>query len=178
MRVGAAGLADAAPARTGRAATLRELAADRDAASNHFEDQLRFLRSLPLHLVLDRGRLVAVHASVREDQLRPAESTRDQRDTETWALYGGLRPRRRKYQLDEDGTNAEHEVDHKWMDLWSSDATVVRGHVVYDAPTTRGNVVSVDTGAGNGMSLTAMRWPQREFVTTEVTAGLTALATV
>jgi len=150
------------------AGELRELADDTDGAGDGFDRLRRFLNSLPLHLVLDHGRLAVVHAAVRDTHLRwgsmsdterAALSGRQRREIEGWALYGPSHGPR-----DDDGF--PQRVD--WVPEYTGQATVVRGHVVHEQPESRNGVVSVDTGAGEGWTLTAMSWPSASFTTVEV----------
>lgn len=113
---------------------------------------LEILRGLPSHLVLDGGRLVAVHAGCPE-----ALQGRDSDALTSFCMYGlktGL--------VDALG----RPVRGDWAADYSGSAMVVHGHTPHAAPrwSAGARVVCLDTGCCFGGSLTALRWPERELV--------------
>ena len=116
-----------------------------------------WLGSLQTHLVLDRGRLVVAHAGLSEDLHGRMTS-----GATSMALYG--RPLDGGNALDADGFPAAED----WGLAHEGSSTIVHGHVVHPEPrilenAAGGMVVGIDQGAVFGGSLTAYRWPEREF---------------
>lgn len=122
-----------------------------DAAGEGFKAEVRaFLGGLPSHLVLDGGRVVAAHAGLLERyQGRTSGRVR------SFALYG-----------DVDGTYDALglPVRRDWAAGYSGEAIVVYGHTPVAAPVWVGRTVDIDTGCAFGGSLTALRYPELEFV--------------
>jgi protein phosphatase len=111
---------------------------------------VRFVGRLPLHLVLDSGKLVVTHAAIRSDQVgRPPADTEQRRDLERWCLYGPPPP---------PGT-PRHVRNTEWTTHYDGAATVVHGHTVVRTPEVHNKVVSIDTGAGDNRALSALSWP-------------------
>ncbi len=112
---------------------------------------LQFLRSLPYHLVLDRGRLVVSHGGIPEHLIG-----KEGRHLRRYALYG-------------DPTGA---VDNRGLPIrrdlaktYRGAALNVHGHIPIDPPTEiRNNVCNVDTSAVFGGALTALLYPERTLV--------------
>jgi protein phosphatase len=111
---------------------------------------LDFLEGLPDHLVLDDGKLVVAHAGLRED-LQGRVSGR----VRSFALFG-----------DTTGQKDEHGLPVRldWAADYRGRAAVVYGHTPVPEPTWRHNTINVDTGCVFGGRLTALRYPEREFV--------------
>jgi protein phosphatase len=110
----------------------------------------RFLDSLVSHYVLDSGRLVVAHAGLEEKyQGRSSSRVRD------FCLYGETNG-----ELDEYG----YHKRLPWADDYRGRALVVYGHTAMVEPLVVNNVICVDTGCAFGGSLTAFRYPEREFV--------------
>ncbi len=111
-----------------------------------------WLDSLQTHLILDQGNLVVAHAGISEEyQGRHTSGAR------SFALYG--KPVN-SGKLDEEG----YPIAEDWAQNYVGKATVVHGHVVYPEPRIVNNVIAIDTGCVFGGKLTALRWPEREFV--------------
>lgn len=111
-----------------------------------------WLDSLQTHLILDQGNLVVAHAGISEEyQGRHTSGAR------SFALYG--KPVN-SGKLDEEG----YPIAEDWAQNYAGKATVVHGHVVYPEPRIVNNVIAIDTGCVFGGKLTALRWPEREFV--------------
>lgn len=109
-----------------------------------------FLDGLISHYVLDDGRLVVAHAGLKESlQGRGSGKVRE------FCLYGETTG-----ETDEFGL----PVRHNWAAEYRGDATVVYGHTPVPDPEWLNRTVCIDTGCVFGGSLTAMRYPEREFV--------------
>ena len=116
-----------------------------------FQDELaRFLGGLVSHYVLDGGRLVVAHAGLpRGMHGRASAGVRD------FALYGDVTG-----ETDELGL----PVRGDWAAGYDGPAAVVYGHTPVPEPVWRNGTVNIDTGCVFGGKLTAVRWPEREFV--------------
>lgn len=115
-----------------------------------------WLGTLHSHAVLDGGRLAVAHAGIPEAlQGRPTS------EAEAFGLYGRSIDGGRT--LDADG----HPQTEDWALTYAGTAVVVHGHVVYPAPRIVNGVHAIDTGCVFGGALTAMRWPERDFVRVE-----------
>ncbi len=122
-----------------------------DAAGEAFKTGVRaFIGSLPSHLVLDGGRVVVAHAGVLERyQGRTSGRVR------SFALYG-----------DVDGTYDALglPVRRDWAAGYRGEAIVVYGHTPVAAPVWVNRTVDIDTGCAFGGALTALRYPELDFV--------------
>lgn len=117
-----------------------------------------WIDSLQTHLLLDGGKLVVAHAGLDEEH-----HGRHTSGATAFALYGKSLDGGKT--LDDDGFPAALD----WALEYKGTATVVHGHVVHPKPRVVANenggaVVSVDTGVVFGGSLSAYRWPERDFV--------------
>lgn len=125
--------------------------AQMDAAGEDFRAQVRaFIGGLPSHLVLDGGRVVAAHAGLPgKYQGRIASRVR------SFALYG-----------DVDGSRDELglPIRRDWAAEYNGQAIVVYGHTPVSAPVWINRTVDIDTGCAFGNALTALRYPELEFV--------------
>ncbi|HEY1377444.1 MAG TPA: polynucleotide kinase-phosphatase [Gemmataceae bacterium] len=109
-----------------------------------------FLDGLVSHYVLDDGRLVVAHAGMKaEMQGRGSGKVRD------FALYGETTG-----ETDEFGL----PVRYNWAAEYRGRATVVYGHTPVPEPDWLNRTVNIDTGCVFGGKLTALRYPEREFV--------------
>ncbi|QDU23519.1 polynucleotide kinase-phosphatase [Urbifossiella limnaea] len=109
-----------------------------------------FLDGLVSHYVLDGGRLVVAHAGLKQEmQGRGSGRVRD------FCLYGETTG-----ETDEFGL----PVRHDWAAEYRGPAAVVYGHTPVPEPEWLNNTANVDTGCVFGGRLTALRWPEREFV--------------
>ena len=109
-----------------------------------------FLDERVSHYVLDDGRLVVAHAGMKESmQGRGSGAVRE------FALYGETTG-----ETDEFGL----PVRYNWAAEYRGRAAVVYGHTPVPEPEWLNNTVCIDTGCVFGGSLTALRWPEREFV--------------
>lgn len=111
---------------------------------------ISFLDRLVSHYVLDEGRLVVAHAGLREEMHgRGSGAVRD------FCLFGETTG-----ETDEFGL----PVRYNWAGEYRGKATVVYGHTPVPEPEWLNNTVNIDTGAVFGGRLTALRYPEREFV--------------
>ena len=115
----------------------------RDRATAEYAE---FLDNPASHYVLDRGKLVVVHAGLREElHGRCSERARE------YAIFGKLRG---------------ESYDRHWADKYRGRAMVVYGHIpVADASRVNGTI-NIDTGCVFGGRLTALRYPECELIST------------
>jgi len=109
-----------------------------------------FLDGLVSHYVLDGGKLVVAHAGMKEDmQGRGSGKVRD------FALYGETTG-----ETDEFGL----PIRYNWASEYRGSAMVVYGHTPVPEPEWLNRTVNIDTGCVFGGKLTALRYPELEFV--------------
>jgi protein phosphatase len=109
-----------------------------------------FLDGLVSHYVLDGGRLVVAHAGLREEMHgRGSGAVRE------FCLFGETTG-----ETDEFGL----PVRYNWAAEYRGKATVVYGHTPVPEAEWLNNTVNIDTGAVFGGKLTALRYPEREFI--------------
>lgn len=109
-----------------------------------------FLDGLVSHYVLDDGKLVVAHAGMKEEmQGRGSGGVRE------FALYGETTG-----EMDEFGL----PVRYNWAADYRGSANVVYGHTPVPEPEWLNRTVCIDTGCVFGGKLTALRYPEREFV--------------
>jgi protein phosphatase len=135
----------------GLAQTLAEIDALPDDVRELFTKSLaEFLDGLVSHYVLDDGKLVVAHAGMKaEMQGRGSGKVRD------FALYGETTG-----EADEFGL----PVRHNWAAEYRGSAMVVYGHTPVPGPEWLNHTVNIDTGCVFGGKLTALRYPERDFV--------------
>jgi len=131
--------------------TLAEIDALPEEIRGRFVDEaIRFLDSLVSHYVFDDGKLVVAHAGMKaEMQGRGSGRVRD------FALYGDTTG-----ETDEFGL----PVRGDWASEYRGQAMVVYGHTPVHQPDWLNQTVNIDTGCVFGGSLTALRYPEKEFV--------------
>ena len=131
--------------------TLAEIEAVSDELRPSLQASLaEFLDALVSHYVLDDGKLVVAHAGMKESmQGRGSGKVRD------FALYGETTG-----ETDEFGL----PVRHNWAAEYRGLAMVVYGHTPVPHPEWLNNTVNIDTGCVFGGRLTALRYPEKEFV--------------
>ena len=160
----------------GLAQTLAEIDALPDAAREPFTQSARvFLDGLISHFVLDSGKLVVEHAGMKQSmQGRGSRTVRD------FALYGettgdpaaGRRDSRWSWVQNSSAARAmSGETDEFGLPVrqnWAADyrgpAMVVYGHTPVAEPEWVNHTVNIDTGCVFGGKLTALRYPEAEFV--------------
>ena len=135
----------------GLAQTLEQLDALPEAERKPFCEKARmFLDKLVSHLWLDDGRLVVAHAGMKEEmQGRGSGAVRG------FALYGETNGETDDYGL---------PVRLNWAADYRGRAMVVYGHTPTPIAEWINNTVCIDTGCVFGGKLTALRYPEREFV--------------
>jgi protein phosphatase len=116
-----------------------------------FREQVAdFIDKLVSHYVLDEGRLVVAHAGLKEAlQGRGSGAVRD------FALFGETTG-----ETDEFGL----PVRYNWAAEYRGRAAVVYGHTPVPEPEWLNRTVNIDTGCVFGGRLTALRYPEKEFV--------------
>ncbi len=135
----------------GLANTLAEIDALPDEIREPFCKELaEFLDGLVSHYVFDDGKLVVAHAGMKaEMQGRGSGKVRE------FALYGETTG-----ETDEFGL----PVRHNWAAEYRGSAMVVYGHTPAPEAEWFNRTVNIDTGCVFGGKLTALRYPELEFV--------------
>jgi protein phosphatase len=135
----------------GLANSLAEIDALPDGVREPFCKQLaEFLDGLVSHYVFDGGKLVVAHAGMKaEMQGRGSAKVRD------FALYGETTG-----ETDEFGL----PVRYNWAAEYRGSAMVVYGHTPVPDAEWLNRTVNIDTGCVFGGKLTALRYPEKEFV--------------
>lgn len=113
-------------------------------------DAGEFLRTRPSHYVFDGGRLIAVHAGLREEM-----HGRDAGKVRVFCLYGETTG-----ETDEFGL----PVRYPWAADYRGKAMVIFGHTPVAEPEWLNNTLCIDTGCVFGGKLTAFRYPEGELV--------------
>jgi protein phosphatase len=109
-----------------------------------------FIDGLISHYVLDEGKLVVAHAGMKEEmQGRGSGAIR------SFALFGETTG-----ETDEFGL----PVRYNWAADYRGKASVVYGHTPIAEPQWLNRTVNIDTGCVFGGKLTALRYPEKEFV--------------
>lgn len=114
------------------------------------QELAQFLDGLVSHYVLDDGKLVVAHAGMKEEyQGRGSGKVRE------FALYGETTG-----ETDEFGL----PIRYNWAAEYRGSAMVVYGHTPVPEPEWLNRTVNIDTGCVFGGKLTALRYPEQEFV--------------
>ncbi len=109
-----------------------------------------FLGSLPYQLVLDDGKLVIAHAGLKEQFIgRSSDQIR------SFALYGDTTG-----ETDSDGL----PVRLNWAADYRGPAQIIYGHTPIAEPQWVNNTINIDTGCVFGGQLTALRYPEGDWV--------------
>lgn len=134
----------------GLADTIRQL----EREPQEFSDEVRaWIAGLPSHLLLDCGKLVVVHAGLKED-MHGKESPSIRR----FCMYGETTG-----ELDQFGL----PVRWDWAVGYQGQAKVVYGHAPVREPVWVNRTICIDTGCVFGGSLTALRYPELELVSVQ-----------
>jgi protein phosphatase len=112
-----------------------------------------FLDRLVSHYVFDDGQLVVAHAGLVEEMHGRASAA-----VRSFAMFGETTG-----EIDEFGL----PVRYNWAKDYRGSACVVYGHTPVPSTEWINNTINIDTGAVFGGSLTALRYPEREFASVE-----------
>lgn len=135
----------------GLAETLAQFDALPDGEREAFAPKVReFIDGLVSHYWLDGGKLVVAHAGLRAEM-----QGRGSREVREFALYGETTG-----ETDEFGL----PVRYDWAKEYRGPAIVAYGHTPVPQVEWVNKTVCLDTGCVYGGSLTAMRYPELEFV--------------
>jgi protein phosphatase len=138
----------------GLAESLAEIEALPEAHREQFsKDLAAFLDGLVSHYVLDRGRIVVAHAGMKESM-----HGRSSGRVREFALYGETTG-----ETDEFGL----PVRYNWAAEYRGNAMVVYGHTPVPEPDWLNKTINIDTGCVFGGALTALRYPEQEFVSVQ-----------
>ncbi|MCB9924932.1 MAG: polynucleotide kinase-phosphatase [Planctomycetaceae bacterium] len=121
-----------------------------DVCEPYCKELAEFLDGLVSHYVLDDGKLVVAHAGMKE-----AYQGRGSGTVREFALYGETTG-----ETDEFGL----PVRYNWAAEYRGSAMVVYGHTPVPEPEWLNRTVNIDTGCVFGGKLTALRYPEKEFV--------------
>ena len=114
------------------------------------EEVKQFLEGLVSHYVFDEGKLVAVHAGLKEKlHGRESKKVRD------LAMFGETTG-----EVDEFGL----PIRVRWSESYKGNAFVVYGHTPQVRAKIINNTINIDTGCVFGGRLTAFRYPEKEIV--------------
>ncbi|MEM9445290.1 MAG: polynucleotide kinase-phosphatase [Verrucomicrobiota bacterium] len=134
----------------GLGATLEQFEAYDKEHEGYSKIAAEFMDSLVSHYVLDDGNLVVAHAGMKE-----AFQGRGSGKVREFALYGETTG-----ETDEFGL----PVRYNWAAEYRGQAMVVYGHTPVPDPEWLNRTICIDTGCVFGGKLTALRYPEREFV--------------
>ena len=116
------------------------------------EGAAKFIDGLVSHYVLDGGRLVVAHAG-----MKAAMQGRGSGKVREFALFGETTG-----ETDEFGL----PVRYNWAAEYRGNAMVVYGHTPVPEPEWLNGTINIDTGCVFGGKLTALRYPEKELVST------------
>lgn len=130
---------------------LADSLAQLEPESPEFKRQIAdFVDDLVSHYVFDDGRLVVAHAGMKEEmQGRGSGAVR------SFALFGETTGETDDYGL---------PVRYNWAAEYRGKAMVVYGHTPVREPEWLNRTIDIDTGCVFGGKLTALRYPEKEFV--------------
>ena len=131
----------------GLAETLQQL----ESESPEFKKEVAdFIYGLVSHFVLDDGKLVVAHAGLKQSlQGRASGAVRE------FCLYGETTGETDDYGL---------PVRYDWAADYRGAAMVVYGHTPVPEPEWINRTLCIDTGCVFGGKLTALRYPERDFI--------------
>lgn len=131
----------------GLAETMQQL----EQESDEFKEEVKeFLYGLISHYILDNGKLAVAHAGIKEEmQGRGSGAVR------SFCLYGETTG-----EIDEFGL----PIRYNWASEYRGKAKVVYGHTPVPKAEWLNKTIDIDTGCVFGGELTALRYPEEEFV--------------
>ena len=130
---------------------LADTAEQMEVESEAFGEAVRqWLDSLPIHLILDEGKLVVAHAGLKEELHGKTSGA-----AKSFSLYGDVSGKKDEYGL---------AVRGDWAASYSGAAKVVYGHTPAHEAVWKNNTICIDTGCVFGGKLTALRYPELELV--------------
>jgi hypothetical protein len=145
---------------------LRELL-DGPSPERRGEELKQAIFGMPFHLVLDGGDVAVVHAATKSDLIGEDGPNAKARG---YMLHG---PKGANKVLASDGNWYNERLP--WWNTYDGEPTIVHGHVVVDDVIVResdkdsvGDIISIDTGAGDGGSLSSLSWPQRKVTSVKI----------
>ena len=118
-----------------------------------FPNYIEFLGSLPPYLIYDEGRLIITHAAFDPKILEYTNKKIQQ-----YCMYGPT-----EKTSGEDGL--PKRID--WAKTYNGGALIVYGHTVTDKAEIINNTACIDTGCVFGGKLTAMQYPEKQFVSVD-----------
>jgi protein phosphatase len=144
----------------GLADTLAQLESESDDFRKQVAD---FIDDLVSHYVFDDGKLVVSHAGMKEEmQGRGSGAVR------SFALFGETTGETDEYGL---------PVRYNWAAEYRGRAMVVYGHTPIAEPEWLNRTINIDTGCVFGGKLTALRYPEKEIVSSQALRQYYAPAT-
>jgi len=133
--------------RYGLAETLEQLAKE---PSQFVEEVREFLHNLVDHYILDNGQLVIAHAGLKEEMHgRISNAVRN------YCMYGETTGKKDDFGL---------PIRKNWAKEYKGEAMVIYGHTPVPKPEFINNTANIDTGCVFGGNLTALRYPEKEFI--------------
>ncbi|WP_051259853.1 metallophosphoesterase [Corynebacterium sputi] len=132
----------------GLSETMEELAALND--PGFVEEARQFLESLPFYLLMDGGRLIVVHAGLKEHHVGRTDGR-----VRAMALYGDTTGAR---------TAEGYPVRRSWELEYTGEAMIIYGHTPVSEAVWINNTMCIDTACVFGGSLTALRYPEQTLV--------------
>lgn len=133
---------------------LDKTAGELSAESDDFKEEVRkFLDSLISHYVFDDGKLVVSHAGIKEEYIGRGSGR-----IRNFCIYGDVTGEKDEFGL---------PVRLDWADNYRGRATIVYGHTPCEEVIPVNNTFCIDTGCVFGGKLTAMRYPEKQFVSVD-----------
>ncbi|QED47251.1 bis(5'-nucleosyl)-tetraphosphatase PrpE [Cytobacillus dafuensis] len=114
------------------------------------KNYMKLYENASLYEVLDDGKLVIAHAGIRQDYIGQYSAK-----VKTFVLYGDITG-----EKNPDGS----PVRRDWAKQYRGDAIIVYGHTPVKEVRIVNNTYNIDTGAVFGNKLTALKYPEMEFV--------------
>lgn len=134
----------------GLAESLQQFAAAEEHSPGISNASAAFMDALVSHYVFDDGKLVVAHAGMKQEmQGRGSGRVRE------FALYGETTGETDDFGL---------PVRYNWAADYRGRAMVVYGHTPVPEPEWLNRTINIDTGCVFGGKLTALRYPEKEFV--------------